>query len=386
MNIQQNSQIDHDTVEEFRDMVIRFLNQEVIPNYEQWEEDKLIPREFWHTMGEAGLLIPDMPEKYGTAGTSVDVTLMVMEEMCRLNLHSLATGYNIQSNIIGPYLNNIGNDAQKQQWLPKLMTGEVIGALAMTEPGGGSDAAAMGTRAVKDGDEYVINGSKTFITNGIHADLVILCCKTDMSAGAKGISLFLIDANLPGFKRGKKIDKVGQYCSDTAELFFDDLRVPADCLLGEEGRGFIYMMEELPRERLGLAIQAVGHMQGALDITAEYVKERHAFGNPLSKLQNTRFKLAECKVKLELSRALYKKDLAQFKLGNMTVEDAALLKYASTEMEVEVINECLQHFGGYGYTDEYPISRFYRDARVQTIYGGTSEIMLEVVARGILGR
>lgn len=386
MNDSQQNHQDQDTLEEFRDMVIRFLDQEVAPHYEQWEEDKLIPREFWHTMGSAGLLIPDMPEEYGTAGTTVDVPLMVMEEMCRLNMHSLATGYNIQSNIVGPYLNKIGTAEQKQKWLPKMLSGEVMTALAMTEPGCGSDLVAMRTRAVKDGDEYVINGSKTFITNGIHADLVVLCCKTNMDAGAKGISLFLIDTSLPGFKRGKKIDKVGQYCSDTAELFFDDLRIPADCLLGEEGRGFIYMMEELPRERLGLAIQAVGHMQGALDITAEYVKERKAFGSPLSKLQNTRFKLAQCKVKLELGRALYEKDLALFKQGKMTVEDAALLKYTTTEMEVEVINECLQHFGGYGYTDEYPISRFYRDARVQTIYGGTSEIMLEVVARGIVGR
>lgn len=386
MSCSQQNHEDQEGLEEFREMVITFLNQEVVPHYDEWEKDGLIPRGFWHTMGNAGLLIPDMPARFGTAGTSVDVPLMVMEEMCRLNMHSLATGYNIQSNIVAPYINNIGSEEQRQKWLPKMMTGDVIAALAMTEPGCGSDLVGMSTRATRDGDEYVINGSKTFITNGIHADLVVLCCKTDMNAGAKGISLFLVDASLPGFKRGRKIEKVGQRSSDTAELFFDELRVSPECLLGEEGRGFIYMMEELPRERLGLAIQAVGHMQGALDLTSDYVKERNAFGAPLSRLQNTRFKLSECKVKLELGRALYEKYLALFKQGNMSVEDAALLKYATTEMEVEVIDECLQHFGGYGYTDEYSISRFYRDARVQTIYGGTSEIMLEVVARGLLGR
>jgi len=367
-------------------MVLRFLEQEALPHYEQWEADKLVPRGFWNTMGAAGLLLPDLPEEYGTAGTSVDVPMMIMEEMCRLNMHGLASGYNIHSNIIGPYICNIGSEAQKQQWLPGMVSGGVLTALAMTEPGGGSDTASMRTYARREGDEYVINGSKTFITNGYQADMLVLCCKTDPNAGARGISLLLVDASLPGFKRGKKIDKIGQHCSDTAELFFDDVRVPAGALLGEEGKGFVYMMQELPRERLGCAIQAVGHMQGALDLAAEYVQQRQAFGNPLSKLQNTRFKLAQCKVKLELARALYEKCLARLKLGAMTVEDAALLKYASTEMEVEVIDTCLQQFGGYGYTDEYPISRFYRDARVQTIYAGTSEIMLEVVARGVVGR
>src|SRR5690606_19778302 len=201
-----------------------------------------------------------------------------------------------------------------------------------------------------------------------------------------GVSLILVDTTLPGFKRGKQIKKIGQHSSDTVELFFDNLQVPVDCLLGTEGMGFIHMMQELPRERLGCSAQAVGHMQGALDLVADYVQQRHAFGQPLSKLQNTRFKLAECKVKLELGRALYEKNVARFKGGQMTVDDAAALKYATTEMELDVINECLQHFGGYGYTDEYPISRFYRDARIQTIYAGTSEIMLEVIARGIVGR
>jgi alkylation response protein AidB-like acyl-CoA dehydrogenase len=386
MNIAVPDNEDHAALEAFRSMVLRFLEREALPHYDQWEREKLIPRSFWRTMGAAGLLLPDLPEEYGTAGTPVDVPLMIMEEMCRLNMHALANGYSIHSNIVGPYISNIGSEAQRRQWLPRMVTGEVFTALAMTEPGGGSDTAAMRTFARRDGDHYVINGSKTFITNGHQADLIVLCCKTDMNAGAKGISLFLVEADTPGFKRGKRIDKIGQHASDTSELFFDDVRVPASAMLGVEGRGFIHMMEELPRERLGCSVQAVGHMQGALDLTVDYVKQRHAFGAPLSRLQNTRFKLAQCRAKIELGRALFEKCLAKFKAGGMTVEDAALLKYSTTEMELEVINECLQHFGGYGYTDEYPISRFYRDARIQTIYAGTSEIMLEVIARGILGR
>ena len=379
-------QSDTAVLDEFRQQIRRFLEQEALPHYERWESEKLIERSFWTTMANAGLLCPDLPETYGAAETPVDVPLMAMEEMCRMNMHGLASCYNIQANIIGPYIHRFGTEEQKQKWLPGLISGEVVSALAMTEPSGGSDTAAMRTHAVKDGDHYVVNGSKTFITNGIQADLVVLCCKTDPNAGAKGISLLLVDTSLPGFNRGKKIDKIGQHCSDTAELFFDDMRVPVDCLLGEEGKGFIHMMEELPRERLGVAAQAIGHMQGALDLTAQYVQERHAFGQPLSKLQNTRFKLAQCKVKLDSMRALYEKNLAAFGIHEMQVDDAAVLKYATTEAELEVLNECLQLFGGYGYTDEYPISRFYRDARIQTIYAGSSEIMLEVVARSLVGK
>lgn len=370
----------------FRDMVLRFCEQEVEPHFEQWEEDHLIPRAFWNKMGEAGLLLVDLPEEYGTAGASFDVCQMIQEEMCRLGYHGLATGYNIHSNIVAPYINNIANEQQKQEWLPKMASGEVVGALAMTEPGAGSDVAAMRTSAIKDGDEYIINGSKIFITNGIHADLVVLCAKTDPNKGAKGISLFLIDANTPGFGRGKKIEKMGQHSSDTAELYFEDMRVPASALLGEEGKGFAYLMEELPRERLGCAMQAVGHAKGALEITVDYVTERKAFGSKVSQFQNTRFKLAELKTELEMCYALIEKLMYKFEKGDMNVEDAAMVKLSCSEMQLKMVNECLQLFGGYGYTDEYKISRFYRDARIQTIYAGTSEIMKEVIARGILGR
>jgi acyl-CoA dehydrogenase len=373
-------------IQMFRDMVLRFLEQEVVPHYDSWEKNHKMPREMWNTMGSAGLLLVDFPEKYGAADASFDVCQMIQEEMCRLNLHALATGYNIHANIVAPYLLHIGNQEQQDRWLPAMVTGEVLTALAMTEPGAGSDLANIRTKAIKDGDDYILNGSKTFITNGNEADMIIVCAKTDINAGSKGISLFLVDTSLPGFSTGKPIEKIGQHSSDTGELFFENMRIPSDALLGEEGKGFVYLMQELPRERLGCAVQAIGHAQGALDLTCEYVKERKAFGQSVSQFQNTRFKLAQCQTDLELCRALLEKHMLKYQRDEMTVTDAAMLKLAATEMQVSLINECLQLFGGYGYTDEYPISRFYRDARIQTIYAGTSEIMKEVIARGILGR
>lgn len=376
----------NEEIQMFRDMVLRFLEQEVLPHYDTWEKNHKMPREMWNTMGSAGMLLVDFPEKYGAADTSFDVCQMIQEEMCRLNLHGLATGYNIHANIVAPYLLHIGNLQQQEKWLPSMVSGKVLTALAMTEPGAGSDLAGIRTKAIKDGDDYILNGSKTFITNGNDADMIIVCAKTDTNAGSKGISLFLVDTSIPGFSTGKPIEKIGQHCSDTAELFFENMRIPSDALLGEEGKGFVYLMQELPRERLGCAVQAIGHAQGALDLTCDYVKERKAFGQSVSQFQNTRFKLAECQTELEMCRALLEKHMHKYQRGEMTVTDAAMLKLAATEMQLTMVNECLQLFGGYGYTDEYPISRFYRDARIQTIYAGTSEIMKEVIARGILGR
>jgi acyl-CoA dehydrogenase len=373
-------------IQMFRDMVLRFLEQEVLPHYDSWEKNHKMPREMWNTMGSAGMLLVDFPEKYGAADASFDVCQMIQEEMCRLNLHALATGYNIHSNIVAPYLLHIGNQQQQDRWLPAMVSGEVLTALAMTEPGAGSDLANIRTKAIKDGDHYILSGSKTFITNGNDANMIIVCAKTDINAGSKGISLFLVDTSIPGFSTGKPIEKIGQHCSDTAELFFENMRIPSDALLGEEGKGFVYLMQELPRERLGCAVQAIGHAQGALDITCDYVKDRKAFGHSVSQFQNTRFKLAECQTELEMCRALLEKHMHKYQRGEMTVTDAAMLKLAATEMQLTMVNECLQLFGGYGYTDEYPISRFYRDARIQTIYAGTSEIMKEVIARDILGR
>lgn len=370
----------------YREMIQRFMAQEIEPNYEQWEKDKLVPREFWRTMGQAGILCVDLPESFGAAGASFEVCQLLQEEMGRAGYHGLVSGYGIHGNIVAPYINNLGNEAQKSHWLPKMVSGEAIAGIAMTEPGAGSDLGGMRTSAVRDGDDWVINGSKVFITNGIHADVMIVCAKTTQDAGAKGISLFLVDTSLPGYARGKKIDKMGQHCNDTAELFFDNLRVPGDALLGEENQGFFHLMDELPRERLGVAVQAIGHAQGALDLAAQYTQERKVFGQAVSTLQNTRFKLAELKAELELCRAYLEKCMDKFSRGEMTVEDAATLKLTSTEMQLKMVNECLQLFGGYGYTDEYVISRFYRDARVQTIYAGSSEIMKEVIARGVVGR
>jgi acyl-CoA dehydrogenase len=373
-------------IQMFRDMVLRFLEQEVLPHYNTWEKNHKMPREMWNTLGSAGMLLVDFPEKYGAADASFEVCQMIQEEMCRLGFHGLATGYNIHANIVAPYVLNIGTKEQHDRWLPGMVSGEVLTALAMTEPGAGSDVAGMRTSAIKEGDEYVLNGSKTFITNGNDADMIIVCAKTDIHVGSKGISLFLVDTSLPGFSTGKPIEKMGQHCSDTAELFFENMRIPSNALLGEEGKGFVYLMQELPRERLGCAVQAIGHAQGALDLTCDYVKDRKAFGQTVSQFQNTRFKLAQCQTELELCRALLEKHMVKYKTGEMTVTDAAMLKLAATEMQLTMVNECLQLFGGYGYTDEYPISRFYRDARIQTIYAGSSEIMKEVIARGILGR
>ncbi len=384
--VDQFKMAENEDITLFRDMLLRCLEKEVIPHYDQWEKDGWMPKETWLMLGAAGMLGPDMPEEFGAAGAPFEVALMILEETCRLNLHSLSTALNVHANIVMPYINNLGTAEQKAQWLPRMVTGEIVGSIGMTEPGAGSDLAGMRTNAVRDGDEWVINGSKTFITNGLHCGLIVLAAKTDTSKGAKGISLFLVDSSLPGFKKGKGIKKMGQHSNDTAELFFDNLRVPANALLGEENKGFIYLMQELPRERLGLGSQAVGACEGAMAITADYVKQRKAFGSTIAQFQNTRFKMAELRAQLELTKAYLKQCEARFKVGAMTTEEASILKLMSTELQVKLTHECLQLFGGYGYTEEYPISRFFTDARVQTIYAGTSEIMKEVIARGELGR
>lgn len=370
----------------FQDMTIRFLETEVEPYFEQWEEDEVMPKSLWKTMGNAGLLGIDMPEQYGGADTSFDIPQMIIYQMSKMCFAGLATGYNIHANIVMPYIANLGNEAQKAQWLPKMISGDAVGALAMTEPGAGSDLAAMKTKAVKEGDEWVLNGSKIFITNGLYADVVIVCAKTSIDEGAKGISLFLVDASLAGFSRGQRLKKIGQHTSDTVELFFDDLRIPADSLLGELDKGFIHLMTELPRERLGCAIQAIGANDGTIEETVNYVSDRQVFGQSVSKFQNTRFKLAELKAQQALCRSYLEACVEKFKVNKMTAEDAAILKLTTTEAQCKIADECLQLFGGYGYTREYKISRFYADARIQKIYGGSSEIMKEVISRTLLGR
>ncbi|MEQ8263067.1 acyl-CoA dehydrogenase family protein [Pseudohaliea sp.] len=381
-----NMDIGSDEMTLFRDMARRAFEQEISPHFEQWEEEHLVPRELWRTLGEAGLLCPDVDEAYGGAGTSPHVTLALIEELSAMGFGGIASGYGIHSNIVAPYIIHHGTEAQKQQWLPRMVSGDAVGALAMTEPGAGSDVQAIRTSAVRDGDGWILNGSKIFITNGIHADLVIVAAITDPGKGAKGTSLFLVDAHLPGFEKSKKIEKIGQHSSDTAQLFFQDVRLPADALLGEENRGFVIMMEELPRERLGIAAQAVAAAEGALALTVDYVQERKAFGQAIGAFQNTRFKLADVKTEIGLNRALYEQCADEYARGELTADKAAMLKLASCEMQCSTVDECLQLFGGYGYTSEYPISRFYTDARIQRIYGGSSEIMRELVARTLLGR
>ena len=370
----------------FRDMIARALEQEIAPHYQAWEDAGAMPRTVWNTLGEAGLLGIDLPECYGGAGAGFEICQMAAEEIARQGFGGLAGGFSIHANIVMPYILHLGSEAQKQHWLPRMATGEVVGAIAMTEPGAGSDLASIRTTATRTAEGWRIDGTKVFITNGVHADLVIVCAKTDSKAGAKGVSLFLVDASLPGFSRGKPIRKIGQHACDTAELFFSDLLVPEDALLGEEGRGFAYLMQELPRERLAVAAQALGATEGALALTVDYVQQRAAFGKKVAEFQNTRFKLAEAKAELAMARAYLDHCIAKYQRGEMDTVDASILKLKLTEMQCRVTNECLQLFGGYGYTVEYPISRFYVDARVQTIYAGTSEIMKEVIARSMLGK
>ena len=370
----------------FREMARRAFEKEIAPHYEEWEQQHMVPRTLWNTLGAAGLLCPDVAEEFGGAGTTPHVTLAMIEELSYKGFGGFASGYGIHSNIVAPYISRHGTPEQKAQWLPKMVTGEAVGALAMTEPGAGSDVQGIRTNAVRDGDEWVLNGSKIFITNGIHADLVIVAAITDPGKGAKGTSLFLVDASLPGFEKSKKIEKIGQHASDTALLFFTDVRLPANALLGEANKGFAILMDELPRERLGIAAQAVAASEGALDITVAYVQERKAFGQTVGQFQNTRFKLADVKTQIALNRAFYQQCADKYAQEALTSDEAAMLKLASCEMQCEVATQCLQLFGGYGYTTEYPISRFFVDARIQPIYGGSSEIMRELVARSILGR
>ncbi|NLC22815.1 MAG: acyl-CoA dehydrogenase [Halomonadaceae bacterium] len=370
----------------FYDTICRFLEQEVAPYYAAWEAAGEIPRSLWHKFGEAGLLGIDLPETLGGSGVDFAIVQLALEEISRQGFGGLASAYNIHANIVMPYLLHIGTPIQRERWLPAMARGEAIGAIAMTEPGAGSDLAAMQTRATRIASGWRLDGSKLFITNGQVADLVIVCAKSDPGAGSRGVSLFLVDTTLPGFSRGQPIKKIGQHASDTAELFFDGVELQEDTLLGEAGSGFAYLMQELPRERLGVAAQALGAMEGALALTLDYVRERRAFGRAVGDFQNTRFTLAEVRAQIDMGRAYFEQCVARYRRGEMSSTDAAILKLQLSEMQCRTIDACLQLFGGYGYTLEYPISRFYLDARVQTLYAGTSEIMKEVIARSLLGK
>ena len=371
----------------FRQSLERFCDAEIEPHYRDWERAGQVPRALFTQMGAQGYLCADVPEPYGGAGASVHFSFAVTEVLARRGYGGLVGGVQVHNDVIPPYLLHCGTEAQRAHWLPRMASGESIAAIGMTEPGAGSDLKALRTTARKDGDHYVINGSKIFISNGQNCHLIVLAAKTDPSAGAKGVSLFLVDTSTPGFSRGRNLDKVGQHAGDTSELFFEDMRVPLDALLGGvEGQGFAQMMRELPRERLIIGVQAVHGAQGALDVTQRYVQERQAFGQPLAQFQNTRFTLAQCATEVAAAQAFLHASIAAYERGQLTPEAASALKLHTTEMFGRVADACLQLFGGYGYMAEYPISRFWTDARVLRIYGGTSEIMKELVARSLLGR
>ncbi|MEB4800758.1 acyl-CoA dehydrogenase family protein [Acinetobacter soli] len=373
-------------LELFRDNFKRYMKEHIAPYYDQWEREGIMPRSVWNSLGENGFLCVDLPEEYGGYGVPTHYSLMLVEESARAGYGALSTAISCHSEIAAPYILNIGSEAQKQYWLPKMATGEVVGAIGMTEPGAGSDVQAMRTTAILNGEHYVLNGSKTFISNGQHADLVVLAVKTDPQARAKGVSLLLADTHLEGFKKGTNLEKIGLHSQDTSELFFDNVQIPKDQLLGQAGQGFNYLMQELPRERTSIAATALGAIRGAIDITTAYIKERQAFGQPIANFQNTRFVMAQAKIDELATAAFYERNVSLYQHGQLDVETAAALKSFSTDMQMKVADNLLQLFGGYGYMAEYPISRFFVDARIQRIYGGTNEIMKEIVARGILGK
>ncbi len=367
--------------EQFRESVRKFFEQEAVPFHAQWEKDGHIDRALWNKAGEAGMLCSHIPEEYGGMSADFLYSAVVIEEQARLGLSGV--GFSLHSDIVAPYILHYGTEEQKHKYLPKLVSGELVTAIAMTEPGTGSDLQGVKTTAVLDGDEYVINGSKTFITNGYLADLVIVVAKTDAKAGAKGISLFLVEANTPGFAKGKRLEKVGMKAQDTSELFFQDVRVPKENLLGKEGMGFVYLMQELPQERLTVGLLAITSAEAALEWTKDYTRERKAFGRPVADFQNTRFKLAEMATEIQIGRVFVDRCLELHLQKKLDVPTAAMLKYWSTDLQCKVIDECVQLHGGYGYMLEYPIARAWADSRVQRIYAGTNEIMKEIISRAL---
>lgn len=366
----------------FRDAVRRFVEAELAPHEARWCKQQHVDRDAWRRAGAMGLLLADVPERYGGAGATFAHECVVFEELQRANVTSF--GKHVHS-IVAHYLLDYGDESQQARWLPKMAAGETIAAIAMSEPGAGSDLQGVRTRAVRQGDEYVVNGSKTFISNGYLADLICLVVKTDPAAGARGVSLLMVEtAGLKGFRCGRILDKVGMHGQDTAELFFDDVRVPAANLLGgEEGRGFAQLMEQLPWERTIVAVAAVAAIERAVELTTDYVRQRRAFGRALIEMQNTRFRLAECKTAAHIARVFIDDCIERVMDGTMDAATASMAKWWSTEQQCRVIDECLQLFGGYGYMMDYPIGKMYADARVQKIYGGTNEIMKELIARSL---
>jgi len=366
-----------------QDMATKWLEAEIAPHYEEFEKAEIFDRKSWLKAGAAGLLCASMPEDYGGSGGTYAHESAIMEAISHVGVDGF--GIALHNSIVAPYILHYGSEEQKRKWLPRMATGELIGAIAMTEPGAGSDLQGVKTTAKKDGNHYVLNGSKTFITNGQLANIIIVVAKTDPIAGAKGTSLIVIETDeVEGFRRGRNLDKIGLKSNDTSELFFDNVRVPTSNLLGpEEGMGFVQLMQQLPQERLQIGATAVAMMERALALTIDYVKERKAFGKTILDFQNTQFKLAEVKTEVTVARTFYDFCTGEHVAGRLTPVLASMAKYWLTDLQNKVVDECLQLFGGYGYMNEFPIARMYRDARVQRIYGGTNEIMKLLIARSL---
>ncbi|MFS2167516.1 acyl-CoA dehydrogenase family protein [Variovorax sp. Varisp62] len=373
----------NEELEMLRDSARRFFERECVPHEPRWRAQHHADREIWTKAGQAGLLCASIPEEYGGGGGSFLHEAVICEEQMRAMAQSFSN--NVHSGIVAHYLLAYGTEAQKRRWLPRMASGELVAAIAMTEPGAGTDLQRIKTQARRDGGHWRISGSKTFITNGMHAGLVCVAARTDTAAGGKGISLLMVETEgTPGFRRGPLLDKMGQKTLDTTELFFDDVRVPADNLLGgEEGRGFAQLMQQLPRERLLIAVGAVATMQRAIGDTLGYVRERQVFGEPLLKMQNTRFKLAECETQAQVARAFVDDCIARLMRGELDVPTAAMAKWWTTDACCRIVDECLQLHGGYGFMNEYPIARLYADVRVGRIYGGANEVMKEIIARAL---
>ena len=368
----------------FRDAFRHFVEKEMAPHNEQWEKDGEISRELWLKAGQQGFLGMSVPEEYGGAGADdFRYSAIIAEETGRAGVSSAGQGMGLHNDIVLPYFLAYANEEQKRRWLPGMCAGELITAIAMTEPNTGSDLAAVRSTAMRQGDHYLLNGQKTFITNGILSDVVIVVAKTNLEMRHKGISLLVVERGMEGFKRGRKLEKMGLKAQDTAELYFEDVKVPVANLLGEEGRGFYYLMRQLAQERLSVAIVAVAACERALEITLEYCKERTAFGQPIGSFQNSRFKLAEMKTETEIARVYVDRCIEELNAGELSPESAAMAKWWTSELQKRVVDQCVQLHGGYGYMLEYPIARMYLDARVQSIYAGTNEIMKEIIGRSM---
>ena len=369
----------------YRDSVRRFVESELQPHHAQWEKDGIVPRDAWLKAGEIGMLCPSVPEEYGGIGADFLYSVVMIEEITRANV--TGPGFMVHSEMVAPYILAWGSEETKRKWLPRMVTGEAIGALGMTEPGAGSDAKELRTRAERragpQGDEYVINGQKTYISNGSQCDLVVLACKTDPAAGARGVSLIVVDADQPGFERGRRLEKIGLKAQDTAELFFNDARAPISARLGEEGQGFGMLMSKLAQERLSIGVKGLAASEAALRWTVDYVQERKLFGQSLGDMQNTQFVLAQLCAEVSQGRIMVDWGIRRFLDGKLSAVDASKIKLLATELNGRVVDQCLQFFGGYGYMTEYPISQAYVDARISRIAGGANEVMRQIIARDL---